>query len=122
VKVVRYRHIRKPSIKVRQNEAVPEFCDRLEADYADPERAEFYSREEALFRTEDDLLLIEQELWDWAEQLRNAKRRDFFARNTSHCSDYGGCPFIPLCVGDPDARALYRVRPIRDLEEEAKDK
>lgn len=130
VKVVRYRYIRKPSIQQRGGrkkdksdaETVAEFCDRIESHYADPERFDFYSHEEALFRSEEDLLLIEQELWDWAEQLRNAKRRDFFARNTSHCSDYGGCPFIPLCVGDPDARSLYRVRPPREVEEEAKEK
>ena len=122
VRVVRYRYVRKPSIKPKQNESIPEFCERLEADYADPGRRDFYSHAEDLFRTAEDLALIEAELWEWAEQLRHAKRRGFFTRNTSHCHDFGGCPYIPLCVGDPDAKSLYRERPVRELEEEAKAK
>lgn len=133
VRQVRYRYVRKLSIKPKKGrenkagvrvgaETIAEYCARVEADYADPERRDFYSHEEVLFREPKDLLLLEAELWDWAEQLRNAKARDFFSRNTSHCHDYGGCPFIPLCVGDPDAMSLYQVRPEREIEEEAKAK
>lgn len=130
VRVVHYRMIRKPSIKQKKGretkqglkgaETVDEFIERLEADYANPEREEHYVLDETLFRSDEDLLQIEAELWDWAEQLRNAKGRSFYSRNTSHCHDYGGCPYIPLCVGDPDAPALYRERPERELEKEAR--
>jgi hypothetical protein len=132
VRVVRYRYTRKPSIQQKKGrqtnaglvgaETAAEFCERVEADYADPDRRDFYSHAEDLFRSADDLLLLEQELWDWAEQLRDAKHRDFFTRNTSSCHDFGGCPYIPLCVGDPDAMSLYAERPVRELEEEAKAK
>ena len=61
-----------------------------------------------------DLLRIEAELWTWAEELRHARRAGVHARNTSTCGDYGGCPFIPLCVGDPDAMSLFQVRPERE--------
>jgi hypothetical protein len=111
VRKVNYRFTRKPTIRQKRGETVDEFIERLTADYADPARADFYAHGEELFRSADDLLRIEQELWDWAEQLRSARRRGFYARNTSHCSDYGGCPFIPMCTGDPDAPALYRERP-----------
>jgi hypothetical protein len=63
--------------------------------------------------TSADLLKIECELWTWAQQLRDLRRQRIFDRNTSHCSDYGGCDFIPLCSGDPDADHLYRIRPER---------
>lgn len=108
VRVIRYRWTKKPSIKQKQKETVSEYCERVIEDYA--QRPDFYAIEEKTFRSDDDLLLIEAELWDWAEQLRDAKRRNVFARNTSHCTDFGGCPYIDLCVGDPDARALYRKK------------
>lgn len=111
VRVVRYRYTKKPSIKVKQKETVDEFVQRLHEDYA--ARPDFYTHEETTTRSADDLLLVEAELWDWAEQRRDAGHRNFYARNTSHCSDYGGCAFIDLCVGDPDARALYQQRPER---------
>lgn len=108
VRKVHYRFTKKPSIRQKQGETVDGFIARLTADYA--ERPDFYSHGEELFRSAEDLLRIEQELWDWADQLRQARQRGFYSRNTSHCSDYGGCQFIPICVGDPDAAGLYQTR------------
>jgi hypothetical protein len=106
VRVIRYRWVKKPSIKQRQSESVEEFIARLTQDYR--ERPDFYTHEEQTFRSDDDLLLLEAELWEYAEQRRQAVHSGVWPRNTSSCSDYGGCPFIPLCVGDPDAKHLYR--------------
>jgi hypothetical protein len=112
VGTVHFRWVKKPSIKPRQKESIPEFCERLAADYE--EREDFYAYEPpASYITSADLLRIECELWLWSEQLRALRRQRAFDRNTSHCSDYGGCDFIPLCAGDPDASSLYRVRPER---------
>lgn len=111
VRKVRYRFTRKPTIRQKKGETVAQFVERLTADYADPERRDFYSHEEQLFRSDEDLLRVEAELWTWADELRKARARGFYPRNTSHCSDFGGCPYIPLCVGDPDARSLYQTRP-----------
>jgi hypothetical protein len=112
VGTVHFRWVKKPSIKPRQKESIPEFCERLAADYE--ERPDFYAYEPpASYITSADLLKIECELWTWAQQLRDLRRQRIFDRNTSHCSDYGGCDFIPLCSGDPDADHLYRIRPER---------
>lgn len=111
VREVKYRFIRKPSIKQKQNESVDEYIERLTLDYG--ERPEFYSDEQELFRTDEDLLRIEAELWDWAEQIRSSRNREFFTRTTSSCGDFGGCQFQAICGGDPDAGALYRTRPER---------
>jgi hypothetical protein len=112
VGTVHFRWVKKPSIKPRQKESIPEFCERLAADYE--EREDFYAYEPPpSYITSADLLKIECELWTWAEQLRALRRQRIFDRNTSHCSDYGGCDFIPLCNGDPDADHLYRIRPER---------
>lgn len=110
VRTVHYRFTKKPSIRQKKGETLDQYLTRLAADYADPERRDFYTHGEPLFRTADDMLRIEQELWDYAEQLRQARSRGFFSRNPSHCSDFGGCPFLALCVGDPDANSLYQVR------------
>jgi hypothetical protein len=111
VRKIRKRWMKKPSIRQKQNETVDDFCARVIQDYQD--RPEFYAHEETTFRTDEDLLLLERELWDWAEQRRDAKGRDFYARNTGACGDYGGCQFIDLCAGDPDAMSLYRIKPER---------
>lgn len=105
---VSYRFTRKPSIKQRKGETVDEFAERVEADYK--ERPEFYLIEEPIERTADDLVRIEAELWQWAQQRRDAARARIFPRNSSHCHDYGGCPFLPLCVGDPDAPNLFKPK------------
>jgi hypothetical protein len=109
VRIIRYRFVRKPSIKKRQGETTGAFIQRLEADYTE-RRDDFYSHEEQSFRSDEDLLTIEAELWEWAMQLRGAMHRGVFARNTDSCGDYGGCEFVPLCLGEPDAPALYRPK------------
>jgi hypothetical protein len=109
VRQIRYRFVRKPSIKRRQKETTEAFIARLEADYVE-RRDDFYTEEEQTLRSSDDLLLTEQELWAWAEELRQAKAARMYPRNTDSCSDYGGCEFLDLCLGDPDARSLYRTR------------
>ena len=105
VRRTRYRWVRKPSIKQRQNESVDEFVERLRADYR--ERPDFYAVEEQSFNDPADMLRVEAEIWSWQQQLRAAMARGFFDRDTSRCADYGQCAFVPLCSGDPDAHALY---------------
>lgn len=130
VSKVYYRWIKKPALKQRGGrkadksdaESLAEFCQRIEADYQ--EREEFYlHEEEPSFVTARDLLRIEADLWEIAADMRaktvrNGQdgRRRVFPRNTSHCTDYGGCAFIPICTGDPDANSLYRERPKRLIE------
>jgi hypothetical protein len=112
VNVVHFRWIKKPSIKQRQKETVEEFCDRIGEDYET--RPDFYAYEPpASYITAADLLRIECELWTWAEQLRALRRQRIFDRNTSACSDYGGCKYMAICSGDPDALSLYETRPER---------
>jgi hypothetical protein len=109
VNKVHYRWVKKPSIKQRQGETVGEFTDRLAADYE--AREDFYSYEPPpSYITAADLLRIEAELWTWAEQLRALRRQRIYDRNTASCSDYGGCKYVPICSGDPDAEHLYYRR------------
>jgi hypothetical protein len=120
VSEVAFRWIKKPSIKQRQKETVEEFCDRLAADYE--EREDFYAYEPpASYITAADLLRIECELWTWAEQLRQLRRQRIYDRNTSVCSEYGGCKYLPICSGDPDAMSLFQKRDPRTPHAQAFD-
>lgn len=109
---VRYRFTRKPSIRQKKGESVGEFCMRVERDYN--ERPDFYTEEQVIYRDQAQLLRTEAELWEWAEQVRAARKRSLFTRNTSACHDFGGCEFLPLCLGDPDASSLYQEKQPRE--------
>jgi hypothetical protein len=115
VQRVSYRFTRKPSIKQKQGETVDQFCERLVDDYE--ARPDFYLDEQRLFRSNEDLLRIEAELWTWAEERRQAKRWGFFPRNVSHCKDFGGCQYLSVCAGDPDAMNLYERKPLEEEQE-----
>jgi hypothetical protein len=64
---------------------------------------------------------IEAELWEWANTIREGRKRNLWARNTSHCQEYGGCAFLPICLGDPDAGSLYQRKPPRTTTEGTND-
>lgn len=109
VREVWYRFMRKPSIRQRKGESVDEFCGRIAEDYQ--ARPDFYLHEEHLIRGDRDLLRIEEELWEWARQLRAQRTQRLFPRNTSHCAEFAGCPYMPLCLGEGGAEALYERAP-----------
>ena len=109
---VRYRFTRKPSIRQKKGESVGEFCMRVERDYN--ERPDFYTEEQVIYRDQAQIARTEAELWEWAEQVRASRKRSLYTRNTSACHDFGGCEFLPLCLGDPDAQSLYQEKQPRE--------
>ncbi len=112
VEKIRYRFTRKPSIRQKKGESVGDFCVRVERDYFD--RPDFYAEEQVIYRDQASLWRSEAELWEWAEQVRSSRKRALFTRNTSACTDFGGCEFLPLCLGDPDALSLYQEKQPRE--------
>lgn len=108
VEQVSYRITRKPSIKQTQKETLDEYLERVERDYQ--ERPDFYLHEYTLTRTPEDFLRLEQELWRWCEQIRDARRDGVFPRNVAACGDFGGCQFLPLCCREPGASAQFVER------------
>lgn len=108
IRQVRFRITRKPQIKQKQTETFEDFLARIEQDYQD--RPEFYIFEFPLTRTEDDFLRLEAELWQWCEQIRDAKQAGVFPRNVASCADYGGCSALPLCSRQNGAIHQFRER------------
>lgn len=127
-----YRWMKKPAIKQRGGrkqdksdaETLTQFCERIVFDYSD--RPEFYAIEEdPKFITTQDLLRVEADLWECAADMRSYLhngpdgRRRSFPRDTTRCGEYGGCDYLPICTGQPDANALYNVRPKRSARHES---
>lgn len=108
IREVSYRMTKKPAIKRRQGESHNEYLHRLVRDYQ--ERPDFYLHEFPLTRTEDDFLRLEAELWAWAEQIRQARVRGVFPRNTGACSEFGGCEYLSLCGSEPGAESQFVER------------
>jgi hypothetical protein len=108
VENVNYRMTLKPAIRQRQNESHDAYLDRIAEEYAT--RPDHYLVEEVATRSHDDFLRLEQELWEWAEQIRRARRVGVFPRNTGACHDFGGCKYLALCAGEPGAEHQFRVR------------
>lgn len=103
---VYYRFIVKPFIRQKQTEAVAEYCERLVDDYQ--ARPEFYFHEEVLLVDRARVLDWERNLWQIAQMLHFAYVRNGFYMNTSRCSEWGGCQYLPICRGD-DTDGLYEV-------------
>jgi len=99
-----YRYIKKPSIRQRQTETVQQFCDRLEQDYID--RPEFYFHEERLIFDSHQLLEYRRGLWAFGKILLYSINNNYWPRNTSRCSDWGSCEYLPLCSGQ-DCEGMY---------------
>lgn len=100
-----YRVIRKPTIRQRNNESIPQYIDRLIQDYRS--RPEYYFHERKLYRPQSVLKAFEADLYDKVRTFNRDKRNDLNYKNTSHCSNYGGCPYLPLCCGFAGAESMY---------------
>lgn len=125
---VRYRHTRVPSINPEKaktfktkpdkpEEPLDEFRQRLTEDVE--ERTSFYMDEQVLYLSDDQLRDYKAGRWVTAKEILEKRRlsrsigMSAFPKNTSKCLDFGGCEFLPLCEGQPDAIELYVVRPDR---------
>lgn len=115
IREVSYRMTKKPGIKRKQNESHDEYLARIVIDYI--ERPDFYLHEFTLTRTEADFERLEAELWAWAEQIRQARLRGTFPRNTASCTQWGGagCEFLAACSRQPGWESQYVEREARDL-------
>lgn len=110
-----YRVLKKPSIRRRQNETVEAFTDRMMADYL--ARPDFYFYETRLYRSSDDLDAFEVDLWKEIKQADRNASTGFMPRHSHACSNYGTCPYLPLCTGENGAEAMYEYRePHEELE------
>jgi len=115
-----YRVVRKPSIRQGKNETLEQFRQRIIEDYQT--RKDFYFTELQLYRSQEDLKEFEEELWGFCQEYLFAKRTGIHYKNTSRCTEFGGCPYMPLCRGVEGAEMMYTVQMVNpELAEEGED-
>jgi PD-(D/E)XK nuclease superfamily len=119
VREVQYRVTVKPAIRRRQGESHDDYLVRIAHEYAT--RPEHYMVCEPVTRTTEDYLRLEQELWRWAETVRDARRDGVWPRNTGACMDFGGCQFLALCSREPGAELQYRQQPVHEFVERTQE-
>ena len=113
IRRVRYRYYIRPGIRRRKDknhptgmETLSTFLDRLEACFVDePER---YFREEILHFPKEALEKFREDIWAVGQGILWFRNNNCWYRNTTHCSDYGGCEYLPLCRGE-DVEGLYKL-------------
>lgn len=86
-------------------ETLDEFFDRLSEDIDDKPDSYFYNQ--VLVFPTDHLDDYRQGRWHEAQDIMQAEKQGRWYMNTTRCSDWGGCAFIPLCTKLPGADALY---------------
>lgn len=111
---VKYRMTLKPGIRRRQAESHALYLQRIRAEYES--RPDHYLIEEPVTRSPDDYLRLEQELWRWAETIRDARRDGIWPRNTAQCHEYAGCAYLALCAREPGADHQFVMREERPKE------
>ena len=95
VSTVIYDVTRKPTIRLRKDESPEQYGVRLLADIGD--RPDYYFARREVPRLEDELAEFRLELWQQAQQLRDAQRADRWFRNVGKLTcDY--CQFASLCL------------------------
>lgn len=91
------------------------FAHRVAADAIDnPDK--FYARRHAP-RTREQLAEYAKELWDVADQIRDARNTGRHTRNSSACFNYNRpCPFLGLCSGSdhPESERWKKREPRPD--------
>ena len=104
VKKIEYYVAKKPLLRLKQNETLEQFRQRLvEKISEDEESIQYFELErtpEQLSEEQDDLI------YDM-EQIEKTTR---YTKNLSACSCYGTCPYLELCMKEKDAELLYEVK------------
>lgn len=102
---IKVRMIKKPGIRQKKNETIEQFRSRILDEYLNlPEK--YYKEEEIPFSD----IEVTDTLVDFKggiQFLKLAKNAGIYPKNLSHCGNFGGCEFLPLCRGEIDAIFLY---------------
>ena len=105
---VEFIYVRRPALRLKTKppEQWASFCRRIQRDYNDPKRKDFYFKRVFTFRDRKDmgfwrnLHLIVREIGYSMEQ-------NVWPMNETSCSQYRKCPYIAICNGDPDWEARF---------------
>lgn len=114
---VLYRVLRKPSLKRGKTESIVQHLNRIEADIS--ARPEHYFEERKLYRSSDGILSFEHQLYQETKLANDLYKKGCVYKHSTSCSMYGRCEYLPLCMKEAGAGALFEYRePHEELREE----
>lgn len=95
-----------------RDETVQEFEARLREDVLT--RPQFYFARKVIWRTDRELLEFAYELWDVADEIREARANDRHYRNSGACLQWNRpCEYLPICSGQDDINSdRWQQRPL----------
>ena len=97
---IKYRILKKPLIRQKQNESIMEFRNRL----VDKLQEDDYIVELELNRTPEE---IDDAMKDLIQDIKSIKCTERFTKTLSACTTYGRCPYMELCCKEENAELLY---------------
>ena len=105
-----YNVSRKSALRKKQSETGAQFGARIEEDYLLNAGAYFYR--ETLVFSDADLDRFGAELKRFVGYIDRAQGEGYFMQNAGHCTAYGPCPYMRLCLDGVNKETLlhYRVK------------
>lgn len=110
IKEVVYNVARKPTIRLKQSETLDAFCKRLQDEYLLNAATYFYR--ETLTFDPADVERFREELFRFSAEIDRCEKDKFYYQNTTQCTAYGVCPFMPLCTGgvNDETLGIFRTK------------
>lgn len=103
-----YNIAKKSQLRQKETETFDDYSKRVESEYLDFPEKYFYR--ESLTFTEADIKNYEIELQRFIKEIDRAIDEGYFYKNTTHCTQYGICEFMPICVNGPTEDVLSRYK------------
>ena len=104
VKRIEYYVAKKPLLRLKKDESLEQYRQRLVEKIMDDEESIQYFE---LYRTPEQLSEEQEDLIYDMEQIDKTTR---YTKNLSACSCYETCPYLELCMKEKEAELLYEVR------------
>lgn len=115
-----YNVIKKSGSRKRQNETFNQFKERVEQEYTDNLQAYFYREVIPVSKKSVEESYNELELC--ALEIQRCIDNGYYYKNSTQCTSYGICPYMPLCLKEKDAIHRFEQRETLHAELNMEDK
>lgn len=107
-KQIIYNVIKKSGLRQRQSETFNQFKERIEQEYLDNLTSYFYR--EVIPVNAKVVKDSYNELEKFSQEVQRCMCTGYYYKNTTHCTAYGTCPYMPLCLKEKTAIHRFNQR------------
>lgn len=107
-KQIIYNVIKKSGLRQKQSESFNQYKDRIEQEYMDNITSYFYR--EVIPVSPKTVKEAYNELERCGEEVKRCMDTGYYYKNTTQCTMWGVCPFMPLCLKQRDAINRFKQR------------